>query len=1177
MKNSLTSQQLFYHVVKASILQLALAILFAGIALASTANGQGILDRKVSLDIRDAPLSKALTELEKSGQVKFSYNSRSLPLERILTIRAEDEALSGVLTRVLKPMNIQFVVVSNRIVLRKEVVLERSFSEKASILNTIQLLVNQKVTGKVTDENGVELPGVSVLVQGQQQGTTTDKNGIYTFTVPDENSVLIFSFVGYLAQEVTVGNQTQISISLKTDTKQLSEVVVVGYGTQRRKDLTGAIASLDGKEIKNIVTNNGLTAVAGLLPGIQVVQASGRPGANPVVRIRGNGSFNASNTPLIVVDGLPLNNADDFNLINPSDIESMDILKDAASSAIYGSRGGNGVIIVTTKKGKAGSSKISFNYYTGIQQVSKYIGLLDRDDNIDFVKETTNEEWLRAGGDPLTPNGSRSIPGNGNNTRFNYPGILDNPASLPNTDWQREIFQLAPVNNYQVSAQGGTDKILYYVSGNYFHQAGIVKSTDFKRYNIRANIEVNLTSRIKVGVNLSPSYAREKLVPTDGTWGTGAAISNAIAMPPWIASKNSDGSYGQLAGYPELVANGFPAPLTSPIQYFENADYKNFSESARLLGGNFLDLRISDAISFRTSLNYDWSTKWINVYRPSSISLSGAPTFTPTSPGGNLSNIDSQHEDRRGMNYVWENILTYTKTIGQHRVSGLAGYTAQKFTEEFTRTTGQLGTYPNDLVQYVTGASIINGTGDKQQWSLLSYLARINYGYRDKYLLTAAIRRDGSSRFAVNNKWAVFPSVSAAWLISEEQFLNSSRIFSTLKLRGSFGVTGNSNIGNYTSLDLLGRDNYVFGAGTGTLQNGVAPNNIENPSLSWETNKQVDVGLDVGLWSERIQLNLDLYNRTTENLLYARPVPAVTGFSSYIGNIGDISNKGVELGLNVQVLRGAVKMTMGGNLGANRNKVLRIGETNAPVFVPLASGTVKTEVGQPFGQFFGYQAVGVFKTNEEAIAGPQWAAGGSVAGDLKFKDLNGDGKITADDRMSLGTNQPSFNYGFNGRVSYGNFELDFIFQGSEGSEALSLLHRFIGVNSGIYNAYSYVNNRWKSPTETGDGIVQRVYTNAQNTGGNSQLNSTWVYDASFLRLRNLTIGYNVPTTLLKKVKLSTCRLYVSGQNLFTLTDYINYNPETSTEQNGESPSVAGVDYGGYPLAKTYSFGVNIGF
>jgi TonB-linked SusC/RagA family outer membrane protein len=1034
------------------------------------------------------------------------------------------------------------------------------------------------VKGTVTDEARQGVPGVSVTLKGTSRGTTTNTNGEYSISLPTGEQTLIFSYIGYVTQEIGVNNRTQIDVILAPSSQSLNEVVVVGYGTQLKKDLTGAIASLGAKEIKNVVTNNGLTAVAGLLPGIQVTQANGRPGANPVVRIRGTGSFNASNTPLIVVDGLPLNNTDDFNLINPADIESMDILKDAASAAIYGSRGGNGVILVTTKKGKAGNAKISLNYYTGIQQVSKYVKLLNRDEDIAFIKETTNEEWLRAGGNPATPNGSRSIAGSGNNPRFNYPAILDNPSSLPDTDWQREVFQSAPVNNYQLSAQGGSDKILYYVSGNYFQQAGVVKTTDFRRYSLRANVEASLNSRIKVGMNFAPGYAKEKLVPTDGHWNTGAVVTTALSMPPWIAPRNPDGYYGQIAGYPDLIANGFPADFASPIQYFEDPNYKNTSESARLLGGNFLEVKLLDGLSFRTSLNYDWRTQWINYYRPSTISLSGSPALTPSYPTGNLANIDSRHEERRGINFAWENILTYTKTFGtKHRVSALAGYTTQKYTEEYTRTTGQVGTYSNDQVQYVTAASIVNGTGDFQQWSLLSYLARVNYGYKDKYLLTAAIRRDGSSRFAANNKWAVFPSVSAAWLLSEESFLRNNRLISTLKLRGSFGITGNFNIGNYTSLGLLGRDNYVFGAGTGTLTNGLAPANLENPSLSWETNRQTDVGVDIGLLSERIQINLDWYSRTTQNLLYARPVPAITGFSSYMGNIGDISNKGIELGLNAQVFRGPVKLTLGGNLTANRNKVLRIGETNAPVFVTIPSGTVKTEVGQPFGQFFGYQAVGVFKTKEEVTAGPQWAAGGSVAGDLKYKDIDGDGQITANDRVSLGTNQPKFTYGFNGKVSCSNFDLDFIFQGSQGSKVVSLLHRFIGVNTGIYNSYAFANDRWKSPTDPGNGTVQRVFTNAQNTGGNNQLNSTWVYDASFLRLRNVTLGYNLPAALLSKVKLSTCRLYVSGQNLFTLSSYINYNPETSNLENGESPSVAGVDYGTYPLARTYTFGVNIGF
>ncbi|MBC8156463.1 MAG: TonB-dependent receptor [Bacteroidetes bacterium] len=1033
------------------------------------------------------------------------------------------------------------------------------------------------VSGIVTDEKGEGVPGVSIVVKGSTRGTNTDQKGSFQISVPSENTVLVFSFVGYEPQEAVVGNRISLAIRMKTDQKSLNEVIVVGYGTQRKKDLTGSVASVGATEIKNVVANNGLTAIAGLVAGVQITQGNGRPGANPVVRIRGNGSFNASNTPLIVVDGMPLNNADDFNLINPADIESMDILKDAASAAIYGSRGGNGVIIVTTKKGKAGKPKITLDYYTGVQQVSKYIDLLHRDDDITYIKETTNQEWIRAGGNPATPNGSRSILGNANNSRFNYPAILDNPANLPDTDWQREIFQTAPINNYQISAQGGTDKLVYYVSGNYFQQAGVVKTTNYDRYSVRANVEASVSNRIKVGVSLSPSYAKEKLIPTDGHFNDGI-INQALLMPPWIAPRTADGYYGQIAGYPDLIANGFPATPTSPVQFFYEPNYKNVSESARLLGSNFVEFQLIDGLSFRTNFNYDWRTQWLNYYRPSTIALSSSPVLTPAYPKGNLANIDSRHEERRGLNYVWENIVSYNKTFAQnHRIAALAGYTVQKFTEESARLTGQSGTYSNDQIQYVTAASVVNATADKQQWSLLSYLARVNYGYKDKYLITAAIRRDGSSRFATNNKWAVFPSVSAAWLISEEPFLRNNRIFSTVKVRGSYGVTGNFNIGNYTSLGLLAKDNYVFGNGTGMLTNGLAPGNLANRSLSWETNRQTDFGLDIGLLSERIQVNLDWYDRKTENLLYARPVPAITGFSSYLGNIGDIRNHGIELNINGRVLTSPVKLSLGGNLTANRNEVLRLGETNAPVYVNIPSGTVKTEVGKPFGQFFGYEVVGVFNTQDAALAGPQWATGGSMAGDLKFRDVNGDNRINADDRVSLGNSQANFIFGFNGKLSYKNFDLDFIFQGSQGNQTLSLTHRFIGVNTAIYNAYAFTNNRWKSPTEPGDGMIQRVYTNSQNTGGNTQLNSNWVYDASYLRLRNLTIGYNLPSALLSKVKMSSSRFYVSAQNLFTLTKYIGYNPEVSNVDGGESPAVAGIDYGTYPLARTFTFGINLGF
>lgn len=1126
---------------------------------------------QVTISLRNAPVERVFQEIERQTGHGFLYTKAMLADFPLVTIKVKNESVDEVLDVCFKGHPLDYSIENNTIIVKRKVL-----SKFTPVSEPKNMPPPVDITGRVVSQQREPLQNVSVTVVGANTGTTTNNDGRFTLSLSDnKNIILEFSSVGYQTKRVNVGNQTEINVVLELDVADLSDVVVVGYGTQLKKELTGSISSVKSSDFQNIVTNNSLSSVAGLMPGVQITQANGRPGINPVVRVRGTGSISSGNTPLIVVDGLPLENTADFNLINPDDIETIDVLKDAASAAIYGSRGGNGVIIVTTKTGKRGTARFSLDHATSIQQVSKYIDMMDRDENIDYVKETANQEWIRAGGDPSVPNGNRSIPGNSNNSRFNYPSILDDPSSLPNTNWQKEIFHNAPINNVQLSVQGGGDRMLYYISGNYFGQDGIIKGSNFNRYSIRTNIDVLPTKYLKVGVNFSPTYSKENIMPTDGDFNN--MINNALALPPWLPPIRSDGYYGQIQGYPELMNNGFPAYFPTPIQYFRDPMYRNSAEVARLIGGAYVEVSILNGLSFRSGLNFDWKSNWTNFYKPSTISTGSYPVLTPSFPNPNPVQIQSSHSEIRGINYSWDNMFTYKTKVGDDQfLTVLAGYSAQKFTGESSTIRGESGSFSNDLIQYVNGASIISGTASKQQWSLVSYLSRINYSYRDKYLLAASIRRDGSSRFAPHNKYATFPAVSAAWVLSKESFLQNSKAISNLKLKGSYGLTGNFNIGNYSFISLLTNDNYVLGSGTGTLVSGLAPGNLNNDNLSWEVNSQIDVGLELAFLNDIVFMNIDWYQRRTKNLLFSRPVPSITGFTSYLGNIGDIENTGLEAAVNVRAIDKALKLNLGINITLNRNKVIKLGENNAPIFTNIPSANVKTEVGKPFGNFFGYKVVGIFRDAADMTTNAQWAGGGSVPGDFKYEDINKDGKIDADDRVVLGNNQPGFTYGFPGKIAYKDFDLNFIFQGVQGNTVLYLTKRYNGVNSAIYNGFKYIVNRWKSPSEPGDGKVQRVYTNAANTGGNNNFNSTWLFDGSYLRLRNLTLGYNIPKKITDKARLNSGRIYLSGQNIFTITKYIGYNPEVSNWNGGEDPMVAGVDYGVYPLARVFTVGFTVG-
>ncbi|MBN8820798.1 MULTISPECIES: TonB-dependent receptor [unclassified Spirosoma] len=1038
---------------------------------------------------------------------------------------------------------------------------------------------DRTIRGTVKGETGTSLPGVTVLVKNTSRGTTTDVDGTYSLAIPDEATTLVFSFVGYLSQEINVGERAIVNVQLAPDQKSLSEVVVVGYGTQRRASVTSAVASLNAQDINNQITKNPLEAMAGQLAGVAIQQSTGKPGSNPVVRVRGTGSLTAGNTPLYVVDGMPLQNSDDFSLINPADIETIDVLKDAASAAIYGSRGGNGVVLVTTRKGKAGQSRIDFSYYTGIQQVSKKMKLMNRDEHIDLIKEGVLNNWLSVGGDPSVPNGQRRF--NGQLANFNYPASYDNPNSLPDTDWQNLIFRSAPISNYQLSAQGGTDKTRYYVSGNYFSQAGIIKATDYERYSFRLNLDANPTSYLRLGMSFSPSYAKENRRPTDGHWNVGDAgiIQAALVMPPTIQPYYPGGLYGQILGNNEYAtATSYVASVISPLNVLENPNYKDIEERARLLGVGYAELTPVKGLVIRTNLGLDFRNYWNNYYRPSTANDIGTGVLTPGQPNPNINNIVSRHSEFRNLNYAWDNTATYHRQINDvHDLTVLAGYSVQRNSDESTGTMGPPGRFDNDLVTYVTAASLINGSGGKEEWSLLSYLGRINYGYKERYLLTAAVRRDGSSRFAANHKWAVFPSVSVGWRVSEEPFLKNIHLLSDLKLRASYGVTGNFNIGNYRSVALLGKDNYNFGLNDGTLATGYAPSNAANPNLTWETNRQTDVGLDIGVFNNRFSLSADYYYRITDGLLYNRPVPGSSGFTTVYGNIGTIENKGFELAINSVNTTGALRWTTNFNFSLNRNKVIQLGDKNEPIrTVSQNTVTQVTQVGRPFADFYGYPIDGIFRNQADVDANPaQKFNSATRPGDTKFVDTNGDGKITPDDRTILGNPQADFLYGMTNRITYRGFSLDVQFQGVQGGKIVLLTSRFIGNNNlSLNNLQEPTINRWRSETNPGEGVQPRISsTNYPSSGLNESLLARYLQDGTYLRLRNVTLAYNLPSAFAKKAHLAGARVFASGQNLFTLSKYIGYNPEVS--QNGEDVTTPGIDYGVYPLARTITVGLTL--
>ena len=1067
-----------------------------------------------------------------------------------------------------KPQGFQVTHVNNGIY---TATVETNSRKQPSTVAMNVVLADQTISGRITDgTTGGGLPGVSVVVKGTSRGTTTDTDGNYRVNVSDANVgntlTLVFSFIGYATQEIPVGNRNEVNVTMTSDNKTLNEIVVVGYGTQNRRELTGSVASLQTQTIKDQPVPNVVEGLTGRIPGVLVQQNTGAPGNSPSIKVRGLGSISAGNGPLVVIDGQPLNsgsttNAGGLNQLNPNDIEKIDVLKDASATAIYGSRGSNGVIMVTTKRGKSGQSRINFDYYTGTQQVSKKMDMLNAQQFAVYSKEAANTAYLeRVPGSAITdPNSARA-----SGQRYRYPrgeftGVnFDDPASLTSYNYQDLIFQNAPISNYQLSASGGNEKVQYFISGNYLNQNGVIKKSGIDRYTVRSNIDAQLSSKLKVGVSFSPSFQAENRVNSDGHWAGNGVINAALSLPPFIPIYQADGvTYNSQAFY--AAPYDWPG-ITNPVANITEAD--NRVTQLRLLGSAYAELSIWKSLRYRGTIGGDLNYLRQNQYQTSAMPLNQLlPPNVSTGSAYTNQNI----------NWVTNHTLSYTLDLGiTHHLDALIGLESQR--NDFEESQVTANNFPNDIVRTVNAGTITGGTSTRNQWSLASYFARVTYSYKDRYLFNASVRRDGSSRFGATSRFGTFPSASVGWRIIEESFMKTIPVISDMKLRASYGLSGNNAFtSNYPAIGVLSKDNYVLG---NALANGLATSSIANPQLGWEKSRQTDVGLDLGLFQNRISFTVDYYKRITTDLLLSVQVPTLTGFSTAVRNIGQVENKGMEFALSTRNINGSgtgFTWTTDLNLSFNRNKVLALGPTGDAIRSGTGVGETNiTVIGQPLGSFFGYQQLGIFQSQAELDAYPHFSD--SRPGDVKFADVNGDGKLTADDRTLIGNNQPDFIYGITNTFSFKGIDLNIVAQGVQGGQILNLSRRFYENLEGNANELTTVLGRWHSAQDPGDGITPRA--NARSTGNNNQVSSRWVESASYFRIRNITLGYTIPRPVLQKIKMQSLRVYAGVQNALTISKYLSYNPEVS---GYEGPLTGGVDYGSYPLARTYTIGLNLGF
>lgn len=1015
-------------------------------------------------------------------------------------------------------------------------------------------LIQSKLDGTVVNKiTNLPVSGATVTIKGTTHAVVTDSEGKFYFQTGQKFPyTLVITYVGYKKAEY-IADGSPVFISLEEDLQELNGLVVVGYGSQKRKDITGAIASVPKANL-NQVTSSADNLLRGAVPGVVVTQSSGRPGATSSVRIRGGSSITAGNEPLYVVDGVLIYNDNNngtagvtnagagvnvLSTISPGDIESIEVLKDASATAIYGSRGANGVVLITTKKGTKGQDIISYQGYIGFQKVSKKLDLLNA------------SEWASLRNDVQASIGQAPS--------FS-PEQIEALKTSGDYDWQSAAFRTAPVQNHQLTFSGGDDRSRYSVSAGYFDQDGIVIATDFKRISLRANYERNYSQKFKFGVNANYSNSISNGIGTNGGAGAGRNPNPLVAVlyqPPVVPIKNADGSYNLTDNPYATATNGI---ITNPINDLENTT--NETKINRILTNLFGEYKVNKEITAKVSVSGDVINTKQNYYAPSTTGT-GAGTKGLASVG-----------DRLVSSVLNENTLNYNTHFGEnHKFSALAGYTLQYTQGEVVNAGANY--FVNDAVEY---NALQDGTATKPysdafESVLKSWLARVNYSYDGRYNLTVSARADGSSRFGSESLWGYFPSAGFSWNITEEDFAKNIKGVDDAKLRLSVGTTGNQEIGNYLSLASIGSVNYAFG---GAIKTGLAPTRLANSDLKWEKTTQYNIGLDLSLLDRKINFVFDAYYKKTDDLLINVPIPLTSGYSSVLQNIGGVENKGIEIGLTTENIKND-NFFWNSNFvfSTNRNKVVEIGNGVQQFFPVVPNGSllqqqpVTVKVGLPLGTFWGYQTNGIFQTQEEINTQPKInSLANTKVGDRKYVDTNGDGVITALDKHDLGSSQPKFVGSFTNTLAYNNFDLMFSFQGAYGGKIFNALNQQLEISTLGTNANATLLDRW-TPTNPSNEIPRA------SSSPLGIVSERYVEDASFLRLKLITFGYTLPKSVSTKLKLQSVKFYVSAENLVTWTKYTGYDPEVSSyEQNNLYP---GIDFGAYPNSKTFISGVNITF
>ena len=1111
------------------------AFLLLAVCLQAGASGYA---QKITLSQTNVSLKKIFKEIERQSEYHFFYKDRLLKQVGSVSVNVSNASVEEVLEQCFKEQPLTYAILDKTIVIKEKKPYAITVPASIELANVPAHIIS----GSVKDAQGNPLAGVSVIVRGTNIGTSTATNGNFSIEA-NTGDVLEFTIVGYQKKSVNVGKQTDVNIVLELEISGLSDVVVVGYGTQKRSSVTGSISKIQNDKLDQVPFGQIGKALAGRLSGVHFRETSGAAGVEPDITIRGLSSISGGNSPLIVIDGFP---GGSLNQVNMNDVESFEVLKDASASAIYGSRGSGGVILITTKRGLIGKPKFNLNAYYGVSKAILFHDWMLGDEWYSYLTKYQNREFLWAGGDP-------TIPIFGDPARPVSYQVNPRAKESPQTVWQDEVFQAAPMQNYNLSVRGGGDAVKYYVSGTIGDEAGTLKATSFKQYHFRMNLDVRINKFMDFNVELTPSYNKRRAPYLSD-------LTGYLSEPPFVSPVPVEGRYPRASDY---ITTGFSAN-PSPYQFLYGAH--NYVTTFSNLGRGTLRLKILDGLDLRstigTNLNYSTTNNFYGGINDPSIATSGSV-------------INSQN-----VNLINENVLNYNKNFNKaHNVNAVLGASYQKNKSEVSSLVAQSNSYNNVLVQTLNNA-IINAAASSQSrsmWGLISYFGRINYSFKDRYVVSASYRTDGSSRFGPNNKWGSFPSVSAAWLIAKEKFMQNLPAISNLKIRGSYGVTGNFNIGDFQYLGVMGSGVY---SPNNTTVKSTAEITISNPNLSWEKVNGYDVGVELGLFENRLNIEFDYYNKETRSMLYSVNVPAVTGFTTALDNIGNVRNSGFDIDIRSSNLRGKFKWNTTANISFNKNEVIDLGSVDERINNYWSMGWILRK-GVPMFSYYAYEMIGVFQNTEQIDQLPHIA--GTKPGNPIIKDQNKDGKIDpVNDRIILGNFMPKVLLGFTNEFIWKDFDLTIFFQGSLGSKVFNAeVQTYQGTTNGPMRR-SLVENEWWSEDEPGDGKTPALAL-SQLFGWNMNTDF-YIQDASYLRLRDINLGYTISNWNSKSKKalsfFDDLRVYLAMTNLHIFKSKENqmYNPEGATLGfvSGIN-STPGYNRNSGPVNRTYTIGINLSF